>query len=655
MKRNFISSIILISLLAYVILCPFNGCIKKNKPNRIECTCGSQTSDYNLIRNQSDNGNYFDLIEINNAVNLPNDIFKNLKINILFFNGSKFSILPNSFRGVLELNEIYFNKWNKSSLNNGSFLHLKKLLKIFKISQSEVENLHELTTLNQLEHILILNSQIKTLEFKNSNSLKSLVISSSKITNFHLENLSSISNLNLSNLKLVDLNLVNLKNLKELYLDKTKFKSITLRELINLNKISLQNDNISSFNLLKNMSTLTSINLKGNVLKNWDPNVFNYFPKLEILDLSFNQISGNLYLENINTLTYLNIYENKIENLRIFNLSSLNYILLDNNPFRTVIIFNSNLENLFISNLRVYSLIIQQVKTLGHLYLTNCTVYNLALYNLDNLEYLFLFNNSLSILPFFDLPKLKHLDLSYNKLTEDSFSSLRRPMLDLIHLNLSHNLIENLNQKIFKYFTKLEILDLSFNLIQRASFKWYEKNSNLKEIYIGNNYMSQVPDISDLSELNVFNFENQNGRFVEILDYAFSRDRPMSSLSLFINDNIIKKFSSKMFCSIKSDKLSISSIHIDCDLNFMNECFFRSLKELMKNTCQSIIYNSKLTDCVNSTWTKFYEIQNEMGIKELVCPVTLSIQRPTRSSTRQMPRTKIVIKKVTRSTKKKIF
>ena len=203
----------------------------------------------------------------------------------------------------------------------------------------------------------------------------------------------------------------------------------------NLNYLTLIDCKIKSFSFLNYppFSSLKEVNLKNNYISFFeDLNLM----KLEILDLSYNSLSKNMFPENnknniinvnLPSLKILNLSNNKIEIIDIlsqFNIESLKELNLYNNEIENIDVFNKvscgRLKKLDLSNNKINDIGI----------FTELSFCN-------NIEYLNLMNNeivNLNKLRNISLPRLKSLNLLNNDITDYSvFRLLFFPKLQYLY------------------------------------------------------------------------------------------------------------------------------------------------------------------------------------------------------------------------------
>ncbi|PHN05098.1 COR domain-containing protein [Flavilitoribacter nigricans] len=200
--------------------------------------------------------------------------------------------------------------------------------------------------------------------------------------------------------------------------------SSDLSKLKNLKKIVLTDLNLNSYDFLRTLTQLTSLDLSSNQISN-----FNFLKKLANLNslyLSHMQISDLSFLNKHPNLAYLDLSSNHISDLRPLKwLSGLKTLNLHNNL------------------------------------ITEAS----ALQNLNNLTSLTISNNQIfDLTPLKDLYSLTQLDLSNNKITD--ITPLEK-LNNLVFLNLNDNQVQNI--AALKRLKDLVLLDISLNQVHDLS------------------------------------------------------------------------------------------------------------------------------------------------------------------------------------------
>ncbi|XP_076759152.1 podocan [Xylocopa sonorina] len=218
----------------------------------------------------------------------------------------------------------------------------------------------------------------------------------------------------------------------------------------------------------------------------------NPFPKLTHLDLSKNGI-GVMHIDFLpNTLTHIDISDNRNAKLSLNDASNLLSLTVNNiEDIRTEKRFNgfpslnlTRLTNLSLVNNKIY------------------TIDDRAFKNMSSLRYLNLSHNSLEMIP----TSIKYLNLtvlslacnSITHLTSDSFSNL----VYLRELSFSVNMIKEVHVNTFQDLSLLETLYLDDNRLTNLPAGWCNSMTKLRHLDLSGNkfvtlesviYSSQLP------------------------------------------------------------------------------------------------------------------------------------------------------------------
>lgn len=425
------------------------------------------------------------------------DVGKNL---ITFIDARWFNCMTSLQWLVLEFNRI-------RDIEGSPFLNLRNLISLY-LSGNRLENIQTetFTGLTSVECLNLENNQLitiqsfafndckmiknecngKSLGFKNQNieslfaysfwglvEYETLDLSQNRIS--YLRNLTFAGLENLKTLDFEDNFLqfietdgfdVSLsKSLESLNLADNLLTQINKTTFSNLKRLSYLYLQVNQINKIEPYSfammnqSLLEINLSFNKLGYIKNSYFYNLIKLTRLDLSYNQISaiepGSFKLTN--QLRTLNIRHNciyKIDDYLLRSLSLLEQFYADNNLIT-----------------RLQSSIFSGISKLEALNLSNNQIErieNNVFRNLTRLKTLDLSYNRLSILDnsfitFKDLSALKFLNLSHNLLSELSMNHLYDSQFSLQSLSLDSNQLRSLSLTGIRYFSNLNIIDLSGN------------------------------------------------------------------------------------------------------------------------------------------------------------------------------------------------
>jgi Leucine-rich repeat (LRR) protein len=160
-------------------------------------------------------------------------------------------------------------------------------------------------------------------------------------------------------------------------------------------------------------------------------------------------------------------------------------------------------------------------------------------------------------LQYFYLHKLHTANFPHNKIESIENYCFFSLQYGLQTLNLSNNIITNIEYKAFHHLAKLEILDLSNNLITYIISSSFQHLYQLKEFYFANN------------QLQVLQFELfKNSRLLQIMNFSYNKIAQISFFEtvwenikiLDLSNNTISQLdpntTSKYFPNLKSSETS---------------------------------------------------------------------------------------------------
>ncbi|MGF7186468.1 Leucine-rich repeat (LRR) protein [Desulfitispora alkaliphila] len=313
-----------------------------------------------------------------------------------------------------------------------SLINLKNLY-IWDNPISEIDVLTNLVNLERLEIRSDLIEDISTLE--NLSKLQELRLFGSYNDVSVLNNLIGLQELSLSSDELIDIS--PLSDLPELERLSLYGKNVTITSpLVGFEKLvhfSFEGSQSNIISLLKNLTSLKSINLWGNQIEyisNEDIKVLNNMPYIEQLNLGSNQIKdisnfSNAYLPNLKDL---GLGENNISDISALSgLTSLERLRLGGNAIDdiTALGYLNNLVDLSIERNRISD------------------IYVIA--NFNDLEYLNIMSNEVSdITPLQNLNSLEYLSINDNRIADIKpfITSYKNSGLDnLVIINLMNNFL----------------------------------------------------------------------------------------------------------------------------------------------------------------------------------------------------------------------
>jgi Leucine-rich repeat (LRR) protein len=303
--------------------------------------------------------------------------------------------------------------------------------------------------------------------------------------------------------------------LHSLHLNHNKLSSLpiaTMHFCTQLQILILDNnlitENINHFNetCSSDLQVLSLRHNKINSLFEFVP-IFNQMKNLRVLDLSYNSITilpqnaflgtkiGRLLLTN-NKLRNIEIdYETKLdfENNCFGVKPTLKYFDLSHNYFSSVPIEVMSCENLI--ELSLTNNLIQELAERSLTKFIRLLVLDLSnnpikkignksfILSLQNLNTLKLNNISLSTVPILNTPLLTHLELSHNMISSIEPQSIARSR-SIRFLDLSKNLLQDVPRYLWRYTTKLQVLQIQYNPIDVLDTSSFSDLQNLRQLDI---------------------------------------------------------------------------------------------------------------------------------------------------------------------------
>jgi hypothetical protein len=392
--------------------------------------------------------------------------------------------------------------------------------------------------MDKLKALFLYSNKISKIKKETFNNLKCIELSLKKneINEIEINSFNGMDNLKYLDLssnkikKIKNGTFNDLKNLEELILDQNEIIHVEensfngFNNLINLylssNRIQFINDktffNVLNIFIYKNKlikiapntfidcSNSIFLNLSHNYLDGSEPNMFDGLIKLKTLDLSFNSIKFiNRYFLN--------------------GLDSLENIDLSNNYCKLIE------PNTFINSKHVLSLKFDNnyINLINH-----DKVWSIGLSNLD---YLSLSRNSIKSIESIKgnlhfLIDLKLLDLSYNLITQINENDFEFN-LKLNEINLNNNLIFSIQNNPFMYLETLQVFKISNNSLNFFNLSLLN-TVILTELDL--NYNTLIFDKSNsLPNIKILNFKNvkflgRNSSF----EFFFIKNSSISELDL---------------------------------------------------------------------------------------------------------------------------
>ena len=310
----------------------------------------------------------------------------------------------------------------------------------------------------------------------------------------------------------------------------------------NLTRINLSHNYLTgpiSSSHWDGLVNLVTLDLRHNSLNGSLPMLLFSLPSLQKIQLSNNKFSGPLSKFSVVPFSVLETLDSSSNNLEgpipvsVFDLHCLNILDLSSNKFNGTVELSSFQK---LGNLSTLSLSYNFLST-------NASVGNPTSPLLSNLTTLKLASCKLRTLP--DLStqsRLTHLDLSDNQIRGSIPNWIWKiGNGSLMHLNLSHNLLEDLQETFSNFTPYLSILDLHSNQLH-GQIPTPPQFSKCVDYYSNNSFNSSIPDdigtymsftiFFSLSKNNITGSISRsicNATYLQVLDFsenAFSGEIP---------------------------------------------------------------------------------------------------------------------------------
>ena len=278
--------------------------------------------------------------------------------------------------------------------------------------------------------------------------------------------------------------------------------------------------------IFRGLSSLRKLYLGSSRLRLLDENIFQDLESLEILAVNDNflqTLPAGLFEKTI-SLSQIHLMSNRLLQLpdNIFDrLSNVRYIDLHGNFLRVIprrLFYNlSRLEEVYLYD-----------NMLTHL--------SRETFQFTNITSLRLEGNNLQVLPeklFHGLP-LKSLNLKYNRITQLP-KQIFQGSSAVSHLSLEANTLQKLDL-VFRGLTKLLVLDLRHNSLSNLSERLFEDLNSLKTLQLSNNVLVTLPPLifQRLQHLSYLGLTENNINYLE--RGIFQNLKHLSEISLRSND-----------------------------------------------------------------------------------------------------------------------
>ncbi len=575
------------------------------------------------------------LTEINFAKNILKDLnfenafqFNQTLITKLDFKSNKIQSIENKFflkfPSLISL-DLSFN--NFYSLQSENFLNLPKLEaltlgdnQILTIQNGTFDYLYSLKNLSLKNNLIY---DLKGQLFLKISNLLELDLSGNEvefISKEHFQGLKKLTKLDLS------------QNLLKF------FGFDAFKEMNSIQILNLKSNQLKFFN--SSIENLSYLDLSFNDLRCLD---FVLYSNLSYLDMSYNSLDENCIFNFVKNLKFLNLSNTKsafVQNIN-FSLYSTKLEVLDLS-FNNLSQFNKDffqnltlLKKLYLKETNLVSFeFVKSLQNLDDIDLSRSMFFHGNKFSLDGKFFKILkisqtYLLSLDLIHNFQTFYLKEFDASSNELNSFNFFSLH-----VTHLNLSFNSFvsffkdDSIEIEHFRLnYPYLAVLDLTKSLSSQFSKRTFYFNKNLESAYFSQNYIENFPkfcqvcfninckDIKDINfdcKLKVLDLSSNNLRFIYLEDLI-----ELNNLEyLNLENNSISNISDRAFYNLGRLEILILSLN---QLKSFDEFLFYDLSNLkFLNLSRNFIeilprylFNELLKlETVDLSFNRIYFIQN---------------------------------------------
>lgn len=312
-----------------------------------------------------------------------------------------------------------------------------------------------------------------------------------------------------------------------------------------------------TYSMVGNFKKLNALVLAGNGLSYIEPGTFRDMRQLAGLDISRNNLGGNvsqdmlLGLRNLEAMTIAHNELVEVDELFV-HLRKINILNLKNNQIRFIS------GKTFKNNIRLRYLDLSR----NHLVSINKEAFK----PLRRLRYLILNNNKLADLHrlSFDAHKLLMIDFTNCQLSV-MIRGLPRSTQDL---RMAHNRIRYIGDKVLYNNTRLRTLTLSHNKIHSIHDETFRRLRSLQELHLDHNHLTKLPRRLPLRLVRLFLEHNQ---LEYITDNNFRHSRHLEMVNLQYNQiEKLGKRTLKGLTALRNLDLEHNNIKISEDKAFLS-------------------------------------------------------------------------------------
>lgn len=471
--------------------------------------------------------------DFNELNHIPSDFFKsNFHINLMDvrFSFNKITYIDiHTFSGLKSLKYIALSHNQITTISAEAFKNLPSKL-IIILSYNKLINIGNRTFMNlpNLAELDLHSNDLKDINWQMFDNVTSYVhpmtlnLSHNRIENTPFEIVSS------SDQNWHPQFIASAIHIEKIDLSHNNFRAVPFESLRAINSslkiIDLGYNYIKTLhnNPFLSLSNLEILNLEHNMIDDIRGSKFEQLSKLQILDLSHNHISTILadQFSKLNELRVLDLSNNYFSALpgEVFKSTKLERLILKGNqlvsvPSQALVPISHTLGILDLANNKIQNMEVDQftnVPMLTELNLCSNSFTHVRMEMFRNLNFLLtlrLCSNRLAGLEYFQhFNSLRNLDFADSSLKKIPFLE----QVNLVSLNLSNNVITELNPGFLFGIPNLRKLDLSHNNITTLINPRWNEAENLNELDLSSNPIEVLTSDSffGLRNLKVLNVQN---------------------------------------------------------------------------------------------------------------------------------------------------
>ncbi|AUI88386.1 hypothetical protein BS333_18830 [Vibrio azureus] len=273
------------------------------------------------------------------------------------------------------IGEIEFVDPNFAECFSGYEAYSPTALTELNCTDNNISSVEEIKFFSELEHLILLNNNIQSIDTKYNPKLKRLILANNQLTDIDLSYNPELEILNISKNKLTQINITKNNKLKMFYAYKMPIAEIDVRHLSRLSDLGFSAHKLTQLDVSQNPE-LTTLFLGSGSLTTID---LSHNPKLSHLSLQSNQLQQLDLAKNVN-LKQLNVRNNKLTRLDLSQQKQLQEVKADYNHLSELQLGKiPNLVSLELNNNKLTKLDLTQQLTLKKLTAFNNPLYDIAL------------------------------------------------------------------------------------------------------------------------------------------------------------------------------------------------------------------------------------------------------------------------------------